>query len=73
MNAKLVGLRLQMLHRDLNTKTVNTDGHGHQRGIMQYWTRCSVPIIIIIQGRLREQPAPATAYTASLELFCVMF
>ena len=38
------------------------------------------PIMIIIQvssavvaARLREQPAPTTAYTASLELFCVIY
>ena len=43
-------------------------------------TQCYIPYILIIQvssavvaARLREQPAPTTAYTASLELFCVIY
>ena len=28
---------------------------------------------VVVAARLREQPAPTTAYTASLELFCVIY
>ena len=28
---------------------------------------------VVLAARLREQPAPTTAYTASLELFCVIY
>ena len=60
-------------------KSIQSSGRGS--GTMDLTTATNLALIIIIiqvssavvAARLREQPAPTTDYTASLELFCVIY